>query len=133
MTPEQRGAKVEELKACPKCTDWRHGKKQCWMTGLVCKEKENGARRRRGHHTSLHHSKNAFCEANAIVACMDQRRGSKDVVLLAIQEVDVKSQGGLPLKAIVFHDDGATVSLCRHTWAMQMGLPSQPVSMYLKR
>ena len=99
----------------------------------MCKKVENGARCRRAHHTDLHDSKSSFCEANNLVAHTTERLGEKAVVLLAMQAIDVVSPGGLPLKAVLFYDDGATLSLCRHTWARKMGLPGRPVTLYLKK
>ena len=32
----------------------------------------------------------------------------------------------------MFHDDGATLSLCRHSWARDLRLPWHPVSIYIK-
>ena len=50
MTPQQKGNKVEELKACPKCTDWKHTKRQCWKQGLICRKKDGENRCRKQHH-----------------------------------------------------------------------------------
>ena len=30
MSPVERGQKIQELNACPKCTNWTHQRKDCW-------------------------------------------------------------------------------------------------------
>ena len=84
------------------------------------------------HHTDLHDSDSAYCEANNVLVNCSHRKGEKAVVLLAIQGVWSLSNAGLKTWTVVFHDDGATLSLCTHSWARKMGLSGQALSLWLK-
>ena len=84
LSPTDRAAKVEEFKACCKCTNWKHESRHCWKQGLICKEMDGDHRCRKPHHSLLHGSGNAYCQANTLVKCIDDRLGQKALVLLAI-------------------------------------------------
>ena len=56
MTPFEKGKKVEELTACPKCTSYKHQIQHCPRRGLTCNRIENGQRCRRKHADVLHDS-----------------------------------------------------------------------------
>merc|ERR1711867_189863 len=83
----------------------------------------------RAHLEMLHASKNAYCNANNVVSVSVAESG--DVVLLGVQEVEVRAAQGRKA-GILFFDSGSTLTLCRHEWAREAGYVGRPISLFMK-
>merc|ERR1712081_124352 len=86
LSPEQRGSKVEQLEACPRCTSWLHKAGDCWRCpGYVCGKKEDGHVCWKKHDPSLHGAVNEYCLANATnMFCMP--KSSSNILQTTIEE-----------------------------------------------
>ena len=118
MTPVERGNRIEAAGACRRCTSWAHKTKDCWIDlskRTACFKEVNGETCKKDHHTSLHESQNAYCQANGIVNVTFKQDG--DMVLLSIELVKCQDGDGREFTAILFSDSGATITLCLHSWA----------------
>ena len=134
LTPEERGKRIEEAKACRRCTSWAHPTSQCWIDLAkrpACLKEENGQACMRDHHSSLHGSRNKYCEAHATVNV--SYRDGGEFVLLSIELVQCRDEQGKEFTAILFSDSGATITLCLHSWARRHNLRARPTSVYLRR
>ena len=133
MSVKQRAELIESRKFCPRCTSWNHGKDgQCGLQGYPCEVTlSDGSKCTRDHDSSLHDSKNHYCDANAVFVEINAAEAQEARVLLAVQDIPVLTDAGMrPSRA--FWDMGATICLFTHAWAEKMGLDGVPTPLYLK-
>ena len=141
-TPRERGELVERIKACYKCTNWKHEGDACYT-----KNKSNYTAVTAGtacagvHHKLLHGSGVAFChkvhvqvastvyQTDSTCSEADDPSLLPDInqpVLLEIQSISVH---GVHTK--VMFDKGSTAALMTHSFAEKAGLKGEKVSYWL--
>ena len=138
MTPKDRGELVERLKACYKCTCWKHQGNQCFIRSKSnCNVVSGNSACGGVHHRLLHGSGVAFCHKVTIkaassrigaVSSMDHDDVStlpdiSQPVLLEIQNITVHDQN-----ANVMFDKGSTAALITHRFAELAGLHGRKVA-----
>merc|ERR1711867_48213 len=117
-------------KGCCRCTSWAHQAKDCRSRRQSgCREKVGAGICGKQHLEMLHNSGSAYCKANALVNASVNERG--ELVLLGVQPIMVQGKSA-QYSAILFHDSGSTLTLCRHGWAKRAGFVGRPVSIFLK-
>ena len=127
LIPTEKGKKIEELKACPQCTSWLHRIEDCGKKGFTCNRTVNGERCKRRHADMLHDSRSLYCEAHvAVMTAKGTRSTDQKVILLEIQEVSVRAYQQQVVKAILFYDPGATLSLITHLFQTSLILQAVP-------
>ena len=63
MNVKQRAASIQKANGCPRCTSWKHQRKDCTMKSNSCGEDVSGTRCTGDHSRLLHGSGNVFCGA----------------------------------------------------------------------
>ena len=136
----ERGELVERLKACYKCTNWKHQGDSCFMKNKSnCTVVTSGTACAGTHHKLLHGSGIAFCHkihvkvasAASIVELPDADNMSRlpdlgQPVLLEVQKIKVHGQDSK-----VMFDKGSTAALMTHAFAEQAGLKGKEVAYWL--
>ena len=61
MNVQQRALAVQRAQGCPRCTSWKHEKKDCPMKPNSCGEDVNGTKCSADHSKLLHGSGNVYC------------------------------------------------------------------------
>ena len=132
MLPKERGELVEKLKACYKCTCFKHQGEACFTRSKSnCSVVSAGAACGGIHHKMLHGSGVAFCHKVCVKAAnvrtVDQDASSCEAdmnsppdiaqpVLLEVQMIEVHN-----FKAKVMFDKGSTAALVTHSFALKAG------------
>ena len=122
---------MEEVKACSKCTSWRHQKsaKQCPRGTSSCTALKSGKKCDKDHDTSLHGSGNKYCSTAGLMSATASNWKNKTCeedegfspVLLEIQQVPLIVEG-LVQETTLFFENGTTATICTHRWARSLGL-----------
>ena len=129
MDAKERGAKIEEIKGCFKCTSWLHQPHKCWRKrSFTCGTPVNGKPCRKPHDPLLHNSKNRYCMSNAAAA----KEASPKQVMLEVQSVLAGPINGQKTQAILFYDKGSTVTLVTHRWAKLAKLKGEQTTIWLR-
>ena len=138
MSPKERGELVERLKACYKCTCWKHQGAACFNRSRSnCSVTSNGNACGGVHNKLLHGSGVAFCHKVEVkVANVSSQDYSGDQVLtppdiscpvlLEIQSISVHNN-----TAKVMFDNGSTAALMTHSFAKRAGLKGVNVAYWL--
>ena len=142
MSPKERGELVERLKACYKCTCWKHQGAACFNRSRSnCSVTSNGSVCGGVHNKLLHGSGISFCHKVEVKVANVYSRGTgyttvdEDTrnppdmscpVLLEIQAIQVHG-----VRAKVMFDNGSTAALVTHTFAQKAGLIGTNIAYWL--
>ena len=130
MSPAQKAAWIEHARGCPKCTSWKHVSKDCSiLRNTICKVPVGTGVCNKPHHSMLHGSGNAYCQANHCLCFSNST--PRQSVLLEVQRVLVVTMQGSEEGVVIF-DHGSNLTFCPHDWAKKAGWPSMEVLVYIK-
>ena len=139
MSPKDRGTLLESLKACSRCTSWRHSKQRCPGQPVKCSaDLPSSQKCGKDHSYLVHDSGVAYCNAarstvpdrgSPIVDCSESSPSFAGVnidqeTIYYMQDVQVKNTDIL---ARAFYDDGSNRVLIRDEYAAEAGLVKKKV------
>ena len=124
-SPADRGAYVEEIKACYSCLDPQHEGNNCrYIRKNYCREKDGGTMCRLKHHKLLHNCGVQYCHSTRA-----QEPTGDSNVIFEVEQVDVP---GVNTLANMMSDPCASGSLITFEFAQSAGLEGRMVKFYLK-
>ena len=130
MNTQQRARAVENAKGCPRCTGWRHQRKDCRMSANSCGVDVSGSRCTGDHSRLLHGSGNVYCAALSaglassrtdLFSCVKE----EEATLYYIQDIPIKKSS---MPARVLWDTGSNRVLIRDEFAKANKLISKEVT-----
>ena len=134
-TVKEKGEMVSRLKACYKCTSWKHLAEKCNNT-RTCTVMTGGQKCNGKHNYILHGSGVAFCHAQVVMAegtgedpAHDDVQNLPDMnqpVLLEIQAIKIHN-----VMAKLMWDGGSSGALVTHSFAQLAGLKGEKVAYWL--
>ena len=123
MNPKERGNLLGKLKACPRCTSWRHTRQSCPGQPVKCSaDNINGSKCGKDHSYMVHDSGVAYCNlARSSLSSSTSSSSTKfsDVnidqkTVYYLQDVPVNNTDIL---ARLFYDKGSNRVLIRDEYA----------------
>ena len=133
MNPKERGNLLGKLKACPRCTSWRHTRQSCPGQPVKCSaDNINGSKCGKDHSYMVHDSGVAYCNlARSSLSSSTSSSSTKfsDVnidqkTVYYLQDVPVNNTDIL---ARLFYDKGSNRVLIRDEYAAKAGLVKKKV------
>ena len=132
MNIQQRASAVESASGCPRCTCWRHQRKDCRMSPNSCGEVIGASKCTGDHSRLLHASGNVYCAA--LTADLDSSISSSDLFSCVKEDEDtLYYMQDIPIKksakpARVLWDKGSNRVLIRDEFAKATKLVSKEVT-----
>ena len=127
MNIQQRAAAVEAAKGCPRCTSWKHVKKDCRMKPNSCGFNSGNSTCQLDHSRMLHGNTNVYCAAlnasgltGSKFSCVDE---SQETVFF-LQDIPVRKT---KTAARVMWDRGSNRVLITDSYARRNNLVSRDV------
>ena len=140
MSPKERGTLLEKLKACSRCTSWRHSRQSCPSPPTKCSTaKSDGTKCDKDHSYLVHDSGVAYCgvtkslqsssTSSSKFSNQNNDPSFSDVnidqpTVYYLQDVPVNNTN---IVARTFFDNGSNRVLIRDDYAAQAGLMKKKV------